>query len=118
VVLHAAPGVAVVQLRGEHDLATEQALMQALDEAAAHSNVLVDMSECDFIDSTVIAALLRVARTVSERGERFALYIPAAQRQITRIAEMTHLAELLPIHASRSVALASLQGGTPPEAGS
>lgn len=115
---HEAPGVAVVQLHGEHDLATEPALIQALDEAAANSNVLVDMSECDFIDSTVIAALLRIARTVTERGERFALYIPAAQRQITRIAEMTHLAELLPIHTSRPAALASLQGGTPPEAGS
>jgi len=80
--------------------------------------VLVDMSECDFIDSTVIAALLRVARTVTERGEHFVLYIPTAQRQITRIAEMTHLGELLPIHTTRPAALASLQGGTPREAGS
>jgi anti-anti-sigma factor len=114
VVRHEAPGLAVVQLHGEHDLGTEPALMQALGEAAAHSNVLVDLSECDFIDSTVIAALLRVARTVMERGERFVLYIPAAQRQITRIAEMTHLGELLPLHTSRTAALASLEGGTPP----
>jgi anti-anti-sigma factor len=117
-VLHEAPGLAVVQLHGEHDLGTEPALMQALGDAAAHSNVLVDMSACDFIDSTVIAALLRVAHTVTERGERFALYVPATQRQITRIAQMTHLAELLPIHTSRSAALASFQGGAPPEAGS
>lgn len=114
---HEAPGLAVVTLRGEHDLSTEAALTQALDEAAAHSNVLVDLSDCDFVDSTVIAALLRVARAVSERGEQLALCIPAAQRQITRIAEMTHLGELLPIHTSRAAALASLQGGAPPEAG-
>jgi anti-anti-sigma factor len=118
VVHHEAPGLAVVRMHGEHDLGTEPALMRALAEAAANSNVLVDMSECDFIDSTVIAALLRVARTVTERGERFALYIPAAQRQITRIADMTHLAELLPIHTSRAAALASLRGGTPSESAS
>jgi anti-sigma B factor antagonist len=114
---HEAPGLAVVTLRGEHDLSTEGALTQALEEAAAHSNVLVDLSDCDFVDSTVIAALLRVARMVTERGERLALCIPDAQRQITRIAEMTQLGELLPIHTSRAAALASLQGGATPEAG-
>lgn len=115
---HEAPGFAVVTLHGEHDLSTEPALARALGAAAAHSNVLVDLSECDFMDSTVIAALLRVARTVTDRGEQVALLIPAAQRQITRIAEMTHLGELLPIHTSRASALASFRGGTSPEAGS
>jgi anti-anti-sigma factor len=114
---HEAQGFAVVTLHGEHDLSTERALVRALDEAAAHSNVLVDLSDCDFMDSTVIAALLRVARTVTERGEQVALLIPAAQRQVTRVAEMTHLGELLTIHTSRASALASLQGGASPEAG-
>jgi anti-anti-sigma factor len=114
---HEASGVAVVTLRGEHDLSTEATLTNALDKAAAHSNVLVDLSDCAFIDSTVIAALLRAARIVTERGERFALLIPAAQRQITRVAEMTHLGELVSIHGSRAAALASLQGSAPPEAG-
>jgi anti-anti-sigma factor len=113
---HEAPGVAVVTLRGEHDLSTEPALTAALEEAAAHSSVLVDLSECDFVDSTVIASLLRVARTVTERGERFALLVPAAQRQITRIAEMTHLGELLAIHTTRASALADVQAGVAPEA--
>jgi anti-anti-sigma factor len=113
---HHAPGIAVVTVHGEHDLSTEPALTRALEEAAAHSNVLVDLSECEFIDSTVIAALLRVARTVTDRGERFALLIPAAQRQITRIAEMTHLGELLPIHPAREAALASLEEPAAPDA--
>jgi anti-anti-sigma factor len=114
-VQHEAPGVAFVTLRGEHDLSTEPALSQALAEATAHSNVVVDLSDCEFVDSTVIAALLRAARGVAERGERFALLIPAAQRQITRIAEMTQLGELLAIHATREEALASVQSPLPPE---
>jgi anti-sigma B factor antagonist len=105
---HAAPGFAVVTMAGEHDLSTEPAFTQALEQAAAGSNVLVDLSECEFIDSTVIAALLRTARADTERGERFALLIPAAQRQITRIAEMTHLAELLPIYVTRDAAFADI----------
>jgi anti-sigma B factor antagonist len=113
---HHAPGIAIVTMHGEHDLSTEPALSRALEDAAAHSNVLVDLSECEFIDSTVIAALLRVARSVTERGERFALLIPAAQRQIDRIAQMTHLGELLPIHPTREAALASLQEPPTPDA--
>jgi anti-sigma B factor antagonist len=109
-VQHEAPGIAVVSMRGEHDLSTEPALSAALAEASAHSHVLVDLSECKFVDSTVIAALLRVARSVTGRGERFALYIPAAQRQVTRIAQMTHLGELVPIHVTREAALASIRG--------
>jgi anti-anti-sigma factor len=116
-VSHEAPGVAVVSLLGEHDLSTEPALTRALETAALHSNVLVDLSECEFIDSTVIAALLRFARVVTERGERFALLIPAAQRQITRIAEMTHLGDVLAIHPTREAALASLREAADPEAG-
>src|SRR6185295_18889322 len=47
---HPAPGLAVVNVTGEHDVSTAPELTQALDEAAAYSNVLVDLSECSFMD--------------------------------------------------------------------
>ena len=37
---HHAPGLAVVSMRGEHDLSTSPELRRALEQAAAHSTVL------------------------------------------------------------------------------
>jgi anti-sigma B factor antagonist len=106
---HHAPGLAVVSMRGEHDLSTAPELTYALEQAAAHSNVVVDLSECSFIDSTVIKALIKTALDVQARSEQLVLVIPSEQRAVARIAQMTHLAELVPIHTTRSDALATIQ---------
>jgi anti-anti-sigma factor len=104
---HHAPGIAVVTMYGEHDISTEPLLARALEEAAAHSSVVVDLSGCSFIDSTVIAALIRGASATHARGDRFALVIPPEQRQVARIAQMVRLGELLSLHDSRDAALAA-----------
>jgi len=108
---HYAPGLAVVSMRGEHDLSTAPELTQALEQAAVHSNVVVDLSACSFIDSTVIHALVKFARRVHGRGEQLVLVIPSESSQVARVARMTHLAESLPIHPTRGAALASIQSG-------
>jgi anti-anti-sigma factor len=95
-------------MRGEHDIGTEPALADALAEASAHSHVVVDLSDCTFIDSTVIASLIKHASALEERGERFALVIPPEQRHVSRIAQMVRLSEFLAVHDSRDAALASL----------
>jgi anti-sigma B factor antagonist len=104
---HHAAGIAVVTMYGEHDISTEPLLVRALEEAAAHSSVVVDLSECSFIDSTVIAALIRGAKSTHARGDRFALVIPPEQRHVARIAQMVRLGELLSLHDSREAALAA-----------
>jgi anti-anti-sigma factor len=106
---HYAPGLAFVRFHGEHDLSTEAALGSALDHAVAHSNVLVDLSDCTFMDSTVIAWLIRAARTVQGRGELLVLALPPDQRAVARVAGMAHLSEIMPIYNSHDEALASLQ---------
>jgi anti-sigma B factor antagonist len=107
---HHAPGLAVVSLRGEHDLSTSPELRRALEQAAAHSTVLVDFCECSFIDSSVIQALVRTARALHAGGEQLVLVIPPEQKQVARVAQMTQLAEIFPIHTSRHAALVSIQG--------
>lgn len=69
---HHGPGIVVVSMRGEHDLSTAPALTQALELAAAQSNV-VDLSTCSFIDSSVISVLVKTARGVHARGEQLVL---------------------------------------------
>jgi anti-anti-sigma factor len=106
---HHSPGLAVVSVHGEHDLCTTPELTQALEQAAMHSNVLIDLSDCSFIDSSVIQALVKTALALEARGEQLALVIPPEQRMVARVARMTRLSEILPIYASRGVGLARLQ---------
>ena len=57
------PGfAAVVRLCGEHDLATSDELRAGL--ASIHGNVIVDLTDCEFIDSTAIGII------VANRQER------------------------------------------------
>ena len=58
---HLEPDLAIVTLRGEHDISTRDELGLAFDEASAHANLLIDLTDCSFIDSTVINLLLKAA---------------------------------------------------------
>ena len=96
-------------MRGEHDVSTVPALADALEQAAAHANALVDLSECTFIDSSVIAVLLRAAQAAHERHGLFVLVIPPEQERVSRVADLTGLVELLDVRASRDAALLSIE---------
>ena len=106
---HHEPGIAVVTMHGEHDIGTEPQLAYALAQAVAHSSVIVDLSDCSFIDSTVIASLIKGAATAREGGDHFALVIPREQRHVARIAEMVRLTDFLAVHESREAALESFR---------
>ena len=112
-VAHPAPGLAVVSLRGEHDLSTEPRLVEAFAAAGANSNVLVDLSDCTFMDSTVISALLTTSRAARSRDELFAIVIPPERANLSRLAQMTRLAEVFPVHTSLATALDSLAPSQP-----
>ena len=105
------PGVAFVKLRGEHDLSCKQGLSEALARAAARRDVFVDLSECTFMDSSVIAAFFRARAKLEVRGGRLELIIPRGASAVRRVAELTVLDAILRIHESQSAALASLHAG-------
>lgn len=100
--------LAIVELRGEHDLAGKAELNEALGAASDRANVLVDLSACTFVDSTVIALLLSAGKQTDERGGRFELVISPETGAVHRIATLIGLESLLPIHETRADALASL----------
>jgi anti-anti-sigma factor len=92
-----APGyMAIVTLSGEHDLATSKELGAAL--APIDGNVLVDLSPCEFIDSSVIGVLLGKSSTLTREGHRLELVVPAANRAVTRVVEVVGLRTLMPVH--------------------
>jgi anti-sigma B factor antagonist len=101
--------IAVLKLRGEHDLSSKPRLSEALAAASARPNVLVDLSECTFMDSSVIATFVVAHEKLGTRGGRLELIIPPQATTIQRVAEITLLADLLPIHGTQTAAVAGLR---------
>jgi anti-anti-sigma factor len=99
---------------GEHDLSTQPVLAQAFALAAAHSNVVIDLTECSFIDSTVIQEFVRTSNRVSAQGEKVILVIPRQPAAVARIAGMTGLAQILELHETKDAALASPRNSAAP----
>jgi anti-anti-sigma factor len=87
---------AVVILRGEHDLDSSVAIRDAIDEI--DGDVLLDLSECGFVDSSVIGTILRRFQERARDGHRLELIVPPENRVITRTIEIASLRELLTVH--------------------
>jgi anti-sigma B factor antagonist len=102
---------AVVTLRGEHDLESQPRVTAALTAAGVCPHVVVDLSACTFVDSSLIAALLRGARVLRERGGTLPLVVGHDARSIRRTLDLMGIVTILPLHDSRDAALGSLAGG-------
>lgn len=105
-------GLRVVAVRGELDLGTAPELEGPLEEAVgAEEPLLIDLSECEFIDSTGIAMIVRAWQRLANgdaRSER--VVICSGNDQVRRVLEVTGLELSIPVHASREAALAALRG--------
>ena len=82
---------------GELDIATTPELEQALADATADSltEVVLDLRELTFMDSTGLRALAQANAHADERG--VALSIIRGPRQIERVLEISGLGTLLPL---------------------
>jgi len=113
----ASASVAVISLSGEHDMAGYEALRTGFARAAIHGvNVIVDLTACDFIDSTVISMLLHTETIVARDGGRLVVIVPTAKGAVMRVADIINLAEMLPTYASFDAALASFQAAVAADA--
>lgn len=90
-------GTTLVALSGELDLANagtaETALFGSLDES--DEPLVVDMSGLEFIDSTGIALLVAALGRAEPEGR--IKFIPSDSPAVTRVLELTGLAERLPL---------------------
>jgi anti-anti-sigma factor len=86
----------VVELHGEHDLATREAVRVAL--ASPRCDVLVDLSECTFIGSTVIGIIVKAAHTLARSGHRLELVLPAADSHVAKTLALARIHGLLPAY--------------------
>jgi anti-anti-sigma factor len=101
---------AVVSLRGEHDLATSAALREALEPL--FGDVLVDLTDCTFVDSTVIGSLIASAQGLQREGHRLSLVVPPDNANVARTLEIVRIGELIRILPSVPGADGAASDGT------
>lgn len=97
----------MVQIEGELDMHTATQLEPELEAALAapETALLIDLSRCEFIDSTGIALIVRAWQELDGNG-RFALC--GIGDQVARVLDITGLDSTIPSHPSREAALAQL----------
>jgi len=92
----APPYAAIVSLHGEHDLATAATIRDAL--SSLYGPILLDLSPCEFIDSTVIRAVLDKHRQLETDGHRVDLLVPPDRKVIRRVLDVSGLRLVLTVH--------------------
>jgi anti-sigma B factor antagonist len=105
-------GASVLTLRGEIDVYTAPLLRQALVDAVdgGATNVIVDMAQVDFLDSTGLGVLVDGLKRV--KANEGSLSIVATADKILKIFDITGLNRAFPIHRSVEEALAGAPQGT------
>lgn len=105
-------GVRTISVRGELDLSTAPDLEGPLDEALAsgEGSLLIDLSQCEFIDSTGIALIVRAWQRLHGGENGRALVICSQNNQVRRVLEITGLELSIPVHLTRDEAIAALTG--------
>jgi anti-sigma B factor antagonist len=105
-------GLRTVAVRGELDLSTAPALEGPLNETldSGEGSVLIDLSECEFIDSTGIALLVRAWQRLEAGENGRAMVICSHNDQVLRVLEITGLELSIPVHRTRDEAIAAILG--------
>jgi anti-anti-sigma regulatory factor len=103
-----APSSCLVTLHGEHDMSSREAVTMALALARTYSNVLVDLTPCTFIDTTVTNAVLVAAGQLRQSDRSLELIVPADAVATRRVLGLTGVLPVVPLHDTRAAALAAV----------
>lgn len=103
----------VLALRGEIDLQTAPMLNQCFEQLAANrKNVVVDLSNVAFLDSSALGAFVAAHHSLDAAGATLALAGPS--RHLTRILALTRIDQVLAVYSSVDAAIASSDAGIAP----
>jgi len=99
----------VITVSGEIHVSTAPEFSRRFNEAIAHgkSNVILDLTPTEFIDSTGLSVLLNGLRRVTRQRGRMA--IVCSNPTVLRLFEITRLDTTFDIHPSRVEALESVR---------
>lgn len=107
------PGSSVLAVAGEFDLAGVRRFHEARETALSDGGaVIVDLSDCVFVDSTAIASVIDTFHLMGEADRPFALVGSALRR---KVFELAGLPGMVPYYDTRSEALEALDRIRSPE---
>ena len=103
------PDGVVISLSGDHDLSTKPQLAGALKRlrSASWANIVLDLRQCTFVDSTIIGAILAARRQDASRAPNVSVVLPDDTSYVYRALTVVGLTALVPAHASIEAALAA-----------
>ena len=108
VVVERVQGVWVFTLRGEHDISIEPTFQRRLEHAFdSGSTVIVDLSEVEFMDSSVLRALAYGAEQAAHHPEHHIGIVAPPEGQARRLLAMTGIDKHVSISDTRADALAA-----------
>lgn len=101
-------GTPVVEVRGELDLLAAPKLSRRLLDATSEvgGDVVLDLSETTFVDSTTLGVLVGTARRLARHGAR--LVVVATHPNIVHVIELTGLHRVFTVVGSREQAQTAL----------
>lgn len=107
-------GIRGFAVHGELDMNTVPELERGLEEALADSQALIvlDLSECEFIDSTGIALIVRTWQRLDRSGGNGGegrLVLCSINDQVRRLLQITGVESSISMHEDRGAALAELR---------
>lgn len=106
-------GVSAITVRGELDMHTAPRLERELEQALGDPEalVMIDLCECEFIDSTGIALIVRswqqLDRDAGGEGKG-RLVLCSHNHQVKRLLQITGVESSISMHEQRDAALADL----------
>jgi anti-sigma B factor antagonist len=107
-------GVTIVDLRGEHDVATAAEVRDVLDMAVeAGSPIVVELSLTDFIDSSILGVQLGGLRQAREAQLGFVFVVQADDSgPVHRTLGRSGLLAFFPVRTSLAEATEAARAGT------
>jgi len=99
-------GRLILKLEGEVDLERSPAVRKLLlDAVARRRDVLVDLAQVTYIDSSGIACLVEALQAARKNG--FALGLVSVSQRVMRVLSLARLDKVFPIHPDLTTALAA-----------
>ena len=115
--LHPRPGIAVVEVLGEHDLSTTEDAHDLFTRLVSENDlVIIDLTETQFIDSSFLSALLRARANAEQQGHAVLLEIER-DSNVGRLLAMTRTLGAFDHVSTRDEALAWVPGEASPSPG-
>lgn len=104
-------GIRAVAVRGELDMSAAPQLESRLEEALSGpgTSLVLDLTGCEFIDSTGIALIVRTWQRLQESGEGGRLVLCCVDDQVRRMLRLTGVESSIPLHEDRDAAIAALR---------